>query len=278
MSSVRSALSKTNQILENTRIPDAGRDARRLVAHALGVKAGRLNLVLDEPLSDRSRTILDRAIADRLARKPVSRILGYRDFWEHRFQISGDVLDPRPETELLVELALSRPFGRVLDLGTGSGCILLSILAARSGVTGTGSDISPGALETASINRAALGLEDRAELVQSDWFSGLRGEYDLIVSNPPYIGAGEMLSLAREVTKWDPFAALCPGGTGLEAYATISDGLRGFLSPKGRALFEIGADQGAEVSRIFLSAGFGNCRVHKDLDGRDRVVELHNSP
>ena len=278
MTTIRSALAATVEDLKAAQIPDAPQDARRLMAHALGVETARLNLVLDDTFNAQPRARLSASIAARLLRKPMSHILGRREFWSHRFKVTNAVLDPRPETELLVELALNAPFSRVLDLGTGSGCILLSLLAEKPVATGLGTDISVAALEIAGQNRHALALDDRAELLQSDWFSDVTDVFDLIVSNPPYIALAEMADLAPEVTKWEPSTALTPGQTGLEAYQRISAPLSRFLAPKGRALFEIGATQGAAVSEIFRRAGFSECRLHQDLDGRDRVLEVMNTP
>ncbi len=187
------------------------------------------------------------------------------------------MLIPRPETEILVAAALERPFAKLLDLGTGTGCILLACLAGMAFATGTGTDISEAALAVARENAGTLGLARRARFLRSDWFSAVQGKYDLIVSNPPYIAAGEMATLAPEVRDWEPRGALTPGGDGLDAYRAIAQGAGARLMPGGRLILEIGPTQAAAVSALLTSAGFPPPEVRRDLDGRDRVV-LARSP
>jgi release factor glutamine methyltransferase len=198
--------------------------------------------------------------------------VGARAFWGREFRVTRDVLDPRPETETLVALALAEPFARVLDLGTGSGCILVTLLAERPGARGVGTDISPEALLIAGENAARHGVEERVVLTPSDWFADIGGRYDLIVSNPPYIAEGEMAGLAPEVRDFEPRGALTDEGDGLGAYRVLAAGAPGHLAPGGRLLVEIGPTQGAAVSRLFAEAGLERVAVHPDLDGRDRVV------
>jgi release factor glutamine methyltransferase len=198
--------------------------------------------------------------------------VGARAFWGREFRVTRDVLDPRPETETLVALALAEPFARVLDLGTGSGCILVTLLAERPGAQGVGTDISPQALLIAGENAARHGVEGRVVLTPSDWFADIGGRYDLIVSNPPYIAEGEMAGLAPEVRDFEPRGALTDEGDGLGAYRVLAAGAPGHLAPGGRLLVEIGPTQGAAVSRLFAEAGLERVAVHPDLDGRDRVV------
>ena len=181
--------------------------------------------------------------------------------------------DPRPETEILVLRALERPFVRMLDLGTGSGCILLSCLAGMPMATGTGADLSEAALDVAQANAEALGFQGRSRFVRSDWFSAVPGRFDLIVSNPPYIAADEMAGLAPEVRDWEPALALSPGGDGLDAYRAIAAGAPARLMAGGRLLLEIGPTQGAEVAGLLAAQGFERVAILPDLDGRDRVVE-----
>ncbi|EKE45813.1 modification methylase, HemK family protein [Oceaniovalibus guishaninsula JLT2003] len=245
-------------------IDDPLRDARRLLDWAMQGRAE----TLDKAQADR----FEAAIRERVSGRPVARIVGRRAFWKDVFIVTDAVLDPRPETETLVELALAAPFDRVLDLGTGSGCILLSLLRDRAGATGIGTDISEDALNVAQSNAAALGVKDRAEFRKADWFRGVEGRFDLIVSNPPYIAASEMADLAPEVQHHDPRTALTDGADGLSAYRAIAHGALAHLMPAGRILVEIGAGQGASVTDIFTSAGWTDVTLHPDLDGRDRVV------
>jgi release factor glutamine methyltransferase len=202
----------------------------------------------------------------------VAQITGQRLFWGLPFRVTRDTLDPRPETETLVAEALARPFLKVLDLGTGTGCIVLSCLKGMPMARGVGVDASAPALEVARTNARDLGLADRVRFQQSDWFTGVSGAFDLIVSNPPYIAAEEMAGLAPDVRDWEPHQALTPGGDGLDAYRSIARGSGARLMPGGRLLLEIGPTQGTAVSDLLRAAGLGSVRVLPDMDGRDRVV------
>jgi len=253
-------------------VADAPRDARRLLAHAMGIRADRLLLHLGEALTPAAAAAFELAVAARSARQPVSQITGSRLFWGRAFRVTRDTLDPRPETETLVAAALERPFERVLDLGTGTGCIILTLLAERPAARGVGTDLSEAALAVAAGNAADLGLAGRVEFLASDWFGAVEGRFDLIVSNPPYITAAEMADLDPDVRDWEPHMALTPGGDGLDAYRAIAAGAGAHLGPGGRLLVEIGPLQGAAVSALFAAAGLARIRVLPDLDGRDRVV------
>lgn len=266
------ALRRAIPELQEAGIEDAARDARVLLAHALGIGHDRLTLKLQDEMTPPQEAMYDAALAARRARQPVAQITGRRLFWGLSFRVTRDVLDPRPETETLVAEALSRPFLKVLDLGTGSGCILLSCLKGMPLARGLGTDISDAALQVAMGNTRDLGLEARARFRKSDWFAGVTGAYDLIVSNPPYIAAEEMPALAPEVRDWEPHLALTPGGDGLDAYRAITRGAGGRLMPGGRLLVEIGPTQGPAVAALFAAAGLAEVRVLPDLDGRDRVV------
>lgn len=218
------------------------------------------------------------AVKDRAARTPMSHILGTRSFWKNVFKVDGHVLDPRPETEVLVELALSEPFEKVLDLGTGSGAIILSLLAERPQATGVGCDLSEHAVLIAGENAARLGVADRVIFPISDWWDDVGGRYDLIVSNPPYIAAGEMAGLAPEVRDHEPRIALTDEADGLSAYRAIAARVVEFLTPGGRVLLEIGPTQAEAVMGLLGSGGLEQIAVHPDLDGRDRVVTARRAP
>jgi release factor glutamine methyltransferase len=253
-------------------VPDAPRDARLLLAHALGLAPDRLTLHLADAPDPAAAGRFAALIAARAARAPVSHLTGQRLFWGRSFRVTPDVLDPRPETETLVALALGEPFARVLDLGTGSGCILLSLLADRPGATGLGADLSADALAVAQDNAARLGVQDRAAFIRSDWCAAVTGRFDLIVSNPPYIAAAEMPGLSPEVLGHEPHLALTDGADGLTAYRAISAQAQGHLAPGGRLMVETGPTQGAAVAALFAAAGLADIRIHPDLDQRDRVV------
>lgn len=255
--------------------PEAPRDARRLLAHAMGIAPGRVTLHLADPFDEAMARTYDAAVAARVRRQPVSQITGWRDFYGHRFRVTPDTLDPRPETEVLVSAALERPFVKMLDLGTGTGCILLSCLAGMPFASGTGTDQSEAALAVAKGNAESLDLQARARFIKADWFTGIAGKFDLIASNPPYIAEAEMPGLAPEVRDWEPRAALTPGGDGLDAYRAIAAGAGARLMPGGRLLLEIGPTQAGAVVALLDAAGFAKAKVRRDLDGRDRVVEAH---
>jgi release factor glutamine methyltransferase len=252
-------------------IDGAARDARALVALATGRDPARLTLEADAPVEADALARLAEIVAVRAARRPLSHITRERAFWEHVFTVTPDVLDPRPETETLVHAALGRPIGRLLDLGTGSGAIALSLLAARPGAQAVATDISDAALAVARGNAARLGVEGRIALLRSDWFAAVRGRFDLIVSNPPYIARDEMAGLAPELA-FEPRGALTDEADGLTAYRAIAAGAPAHLAPDGRLIVEIGPSQGAAVARLFAAAGLREVTIGQDLDGRDRMV------
>ncbi|WP_424931476.1 peptide chain release factor N(5)-glutamine methyltransferase [Amaricoccus macauensis] len=261
--------------LKEAGVPEPARDARLLMAEALGIDAGRLTLMEPEMLQNEPAARFETFVERRAAHCPVSHILGRRWFWGREFEVGADVLDPRPETELLVELALAgrRP-GRVLDLGTGSGILLISLLSEWPEATGLGVDRSHDALRVARRNAVRHGVDNQAELRSGDWCDGVEGGFDLVVCNPPYIPRAEIATLDRSVRDWEPHMALSEGPTGLESYVRIAAGLRDVLVPGGRALFEIGADQGESVPELFRRAGFENVRMHRDLAGKARSVDI----
>lgn len=274
--SAQSALIAGIARLKEAGIEGAAADARLLLAHALGIAPTRLSMVVRDPLPAAAAAVFDAALTARLSRRPVSQIIGERLFWGRKFKVTSDTLDPRPETEILVAEALKAPARRLLDLGTGTGCILLSCLADLPEAEGIGIDASEAALLVSRENAEALGLGGRATFrtgnwLEEGWTEGL-GQFDLILSNPPYIAAEEMPALAPEVLDWEPHEALSPGGDGLSAYRAIAAAAPKLLAPEGRILFEIGPTQGEAVSSYLAAAGLGAIRVLKDLDQRDRVV------
>lgn len=263
------------------RLTEAGvetpaRDARLLLRWVLKTDGAGLAAYLTEPLSTDAQHRFDTAVKRRAQREPLSHITGSREFWGRSFTVNRNVLDPRPETESLIAEALHRgPYGKVLDLGTGSGCILLTLLSEWPDATGTGTDLSPEALEVARANRLNLGLEDRCNLIRSDWYADVTGVFDLVVSNPPYIAADEMAGLSPEVLNHEPHLALTPGGDGLSAYEAIAARAARHLSPNGSLMVEIGPTQSYEVSAVLANAGLMVHAVVPDLDQRPRVVIAH---
>lgn len=257
-------------------VPDPARDARLLLAHAASVDAARVTLIAPEEIAPDVAERFEHLVALRAVRVPVSHLLGRRAFYGRDFRISRDVLDPRPETETLIELALNAPFTRVLDLGTGSGCILVTLLAERGDATGLGVDLSEAACLQASANAVQHGVAERADVRQSDWFAAVDGRFDLIVSNPPYLAASEMDAIAPELRDHEPSIALTDGRDGLSAYRIIAAEAQGYLTAAGQVMVEIGWQQGAAVCEIFERAGWGQVRLAQDLDGRARVVSAAN--
>ncbi|HQU69545.1 MAG TPA: peptide chain release factor N(5)-glutamine methyltransferase [Albidovulum sp.] len=266
------ALRSAVERLRAAGIEDAPKDARRLLALAMGIAPDRVTLHLADPFDAGMAAAYEAALAARAARQPVSQITGWRNFYGHRFRVTSDTLDPRPETEILVAAALERPFVKMLDLGTGTGCILLSCLAGMPFASGTGTDQSEAALAVAAANAESLGLQSRARFLKADWFAGISGKFDLIASNPPYIAEAEMPGLSPEVRDWEPRAALTPGGDGLDAYRAIAAGAGARLMPGGRLILEIGPTQAGAVAALLDAAGFDRPEVRRDLDGRDRVI------
>ena len=251
-------------------VDDAASDARRLMEHAAGIPAGMLSAHLPDRVPPAALEAFDTLVAARAARAPVAHLSGLRSFYGRDFRVTPDTLVPRPETELIVDLALDQPFSDVLDLGTGTGCILLTLLAERPGATGTGTDLSPAALAVAQDNAQRLGVG--ATFLHSDWFADVPGTFDLIVSNPPYIAAEEMPGLAPEVRDHEPRLALTDGADGPTAYRAIAAGAGPHLTPGGRLIVEIGHRQGAAVAQLFRDAGLEDIRIHPDLNGLDRAV------
>ncbi|WP_411889762.1 peptide chain release factor N(5)-glutamine methyltransferase [Yoonia sp. SDW83-1] len=258
--------------LSDAGVPDAARDARKLFAYASGVEAWRLTLTLPEPVTDEVRDRFYLLISRRAAREPVSHLIGTREFYGRSFEVTADVLDPRPETETLIDAALRNNFARVLDLGTGSGCILVTLLAEMPHAIGVGGDVSAAALAVAERNARRHGVDDRATFVQSDWMASIPQPFDLIVSNPPYIAADEMADLSPEVRGFEPRMALTDEGDGLSAYRAIIAQAIPALMPGASLLLEIGPTQGHAVGQLMRDADLRNVTVIPDLDGRDRVV------
>ncbi|CAN5283400.1 peptide chain release factor N(5)-glutamine methyltransferase [soil metagenome] len=254
-------------------------DARLLVAHVLGIDAGQVPLRDDAAVG---ADVVEQAMAfahRRAAGEPVARIVGWKEFHGLRIGLSADTLVPRPDTETLVDaVTAERRQGAdapltILDLGTGTGAILLALLAALPNATGVGVDASPGALATARANAERLGFSGRVRFVEGDWARGVDGGFDVVVSNPPYITTAEIESLAVEVRNFDPHVSLDGGPDGLAAIRTIVADLGRLLGEGGSGFVEIGAGQAAAVAKIAANHGFST-RMITDLAGIERVAFL----
>jgi release factor glutamine methyltransferase len=269
--------------LKAARVDSPVIDARLLVEAAC--EATRTDIITDpyRVVSAEQARQLEDYVARREKREPVSHILGRKGFWKIMVGVNRDVLTPRPESEVIVDLALhafddGRHF-RVLDLGVGSGAIVLAILAERSGAKGLGIDISEEALAVARDNAAHLRLSNRLALLRGDWTAGLaENEFDLVVSNPPYIASHVIETLEPEVAVHEPRLALDGGPDGLAAYRTLAPEILRVLKPSGIFAVEIGHDQKADVEALFQAAGALNVVTIKDLSDRDRVVTGIKNP
>ncbi|HVT26001.1 MAG TPA: peptide chain release factor N(5)-glutamine methyltransferase [Rhizomicrobium sp.] len=270
----RTLIAKASQQLAAAGIDNPRLDARVLLAHALGVSQS--DLILDTAIPPSALANFESAIARRAAREPLAYITGEKEFWSLPFAVGPGVLIPRPETETVIEEAQklfpdrNTPL-RILDLGTGCGILLLTLLHLYPNARGAGIDSSTDALRWAKKNAASLNLESRASLEQRNWDDGLEGAFDLIVSNPPYIVRDVLAQLEPELS-FEPRAALDGGPDGLDAYRTLAPILAHRAAPGAPILLEIGADQGVSVPAILEAASLSVSHVANDLAGHPRVV------
>ncbi len=257
-------------------------DARLLLQAAAGLSPEDLILKASNDLNDNIRPKLEEMTARRLNHEPVSRILGQREFWGLPFKVTKDTLDPRPDTETLVEQSLKalEPHKnrslKIADLGTGTGCLLLSLLSELPDATGVGIDVSLSAIKVAEENARNLGLADRVVFKAQDWNRVTETEFDWIVSNPPYISQAEMATLDKEVAGFDPHVALYGGRDGLGCYRELAGLLPKVLKPGGGAALEIGFLQAKAVCGIFDAVSLTIINVIKDLQGNDRCIIVKN--
>jgi len=267
-------------------IDSAEADARLLMAYALGVDRAELIANGGRALTVEQAEAIDALAARRLRREPVARIFGHKEFWSLSLQIGPAVLVPRPETETVVEAALdavardARPMAqlRILDIGTGSGALLLALLSDLPNAVGTATDISAAALDVARANAERSGLAGRCTFIACDIAAGAPGPFDLVVSNPPYVVHGEIASLPPEVRDYDPALALDGGADGLDAYRAIAAQARGLLAPGGKLIVELGAGQEAAVRAMFTKAGLTAVAVLNDLAGIPRALTATVAP
>ncbi|MET0874273.1 MAG: peptide chain release factor N(5)-glutamine methyltransferase [Pseudolabrys sp.] len=280
------ALHHVAQSFRTGGVEEAEADARVLIGHALRLDRARLIAQSDLILEAREVTVISALATRRLRREPVSRIVGQKEFWSLPISVTPDVLVPRPETETVVEAALDFVMRsglrlerlQVLDIGTGSGALLLALLNELKNAIGTGTDVSSAALDVASANAASCRLDSRCNFVVCDIATGVEGPFDLIVSNPPYIAHDEIETLAPEVRDYDPQVALDGGQDGLDAYRSIAGDAKRILAPGGRLFVELGAGQDEQVRALFTKAGLSPGIPRKDLAGIPRVLGAGFAP
>jgi release factor glutamine methyltransferase len=274
---VAEALQAIARLLEGAGVDSARLDARLLGGAATGESTAGMIARPQRRLSVQESGLLSAMTARRCAREPMAHILGRREFWSLDFEVSADVLTPRPDSETLIEAAVQsapaagEPF-RVLDLGTGSGCLLLALLHEYPAASGVGVDISPAAIALARRNAERLGVGARSSFTVGDWTTSIAGRFDIVVSNPPYIASPEIEGLEPEVSRYEPRGALDGGGDGLDAYRALLPLMSEILTPGGTALFEMGAGQGEAVSSLAQACGLVIEGLRPDMAGIPRVA------
>ena len=279
-STVADTLAEARRRFTEAGIADPATDARLLVAGLLKLSPTELLTRSAERLSSEQAEVMSKAVERRLGHEPVHRILGEREFYGLPLVLSVETLEPRPDTEILVDtvlaylkdLAKTQGHLHILDMGTGTGAICLALLSECPDASGVGSDISADALRTARSNAERNELQDRFQAVQSRWFESIQGSFHAIVSNPPYIASKVVHTLAPEVTKFDPHAALDGGRDGLDAYRTIAKDAARFIKPNGVVGLEIGYDQRNDVTDVFEAEGFKLLESVKDYGQNDRAL------
>jgi len=280
MASLSDVLKKTRKLFHDRKLENADIDARLLVEFFTSTTRKDEILNPDLQVNDEALQRLNKAIFDRLNGKPVYRIIGKREFYGIEFHLSADTLEPRDDTEALVDLVLpevrfmSDRYGEaeIVDMGTGTGAIAIALLVNVHELKTTAVDISDDALKTALLNAQSARVADRFSLLKSDWFFNLSGKFDMIISNPPYIPENQITSLAIEVKEYDPLRALAGGQDGLDFYRKLAEGSRPFLKPHGMVAVEIGKGQEEDVIALFSESGFELKKTRKDLNGVLRAL------
>lgn len=275
-------LAQARQKLQEAGIDSAALDARILLQHAAGITPEKLISNSHDPVDTDIQDALAGYVKRRIAYEPVSRIMGKREFWSMDFMLSPGTLDPRPDSETVVEAIIewadehkrrNAPL-KIIDLGTGTGCLLLAVLSELPNATGVGIDISSDSIMTAEANADALGFSERSDFRNQSWDSLETQDFDVVISNPPYIPETDSESLAPEVARFDPEDALYGGIDGLENYRKIARLLKNILSQNGAAFFEVGIGQFKDVQQIFEQEGFLPGGVKRDLAGIERCVRI----
>ena len=247
-------------------------DAKLLLQHITGYSSAELISKSNDIISVEQSIEFADSVERRLVHEPIHRIIGYREFYGRDFLLSNETLIPRPDTETLVETVINLKPAKVLEIGTGSGAIAVSLAAELPEVEVTATDISKGALEIAARNATVHDVDERIEFFEADLFEGVTGKFDLIVSNPPYIPSAEIKTLQKEVQAFDPIKALDGGGDGLDFYRSIFEQSAEFLQSKGTICVEIGLGQEEDVSQIATNNRYSNINLIKDLSKINRVV------
>jgi len=275
---LRDVLAEAAQRLADAGVAEPRLDARLLVGAALGLSREAMMAHPERPVSGRERDAVDALVTRRAAREPVARILGTREFWSLDFAVTPATLEPRPDSETVIEAALEAFPDRdaaltVLDLGTGTGCLLLALLSEFPSATGVGVDVSADAVDAASANAKRLGFGARARFVCDDWARSLAAPFDCILANPPYIPSSDLAGLAPEVA-YDPHAALDGGPDGLSGIESVVDAIQRLLHPHGRAFVEIGAGQSEAAQQGAERKGLTVANMRSDIGGIPRVMAL----
>ncbi|MAZ02837.1 MAG: protein-(glutamine-N5) methyltransferase, release factor-specific [Sneathiella sp.] len=273
----RRAIDDAAYVLRAADVPNAKREVTLLLAHVLGEDTGFLYREPERLLTAQQKEKFDNLVERRSAREPLSHLTGHREFWSLDFLVTADVLDPRADSETLIEAALLRCKDvlqprRILDLGTGSGCLLLSLLSELPEASGVGIDKSEAAIAIARENAHRLEMDERAEFALGNWGRERDEKFDLVISNPPYIPNGDIAGLQPEVRDYEPHLALVGGSDGLDCYREILFDIRSLLRPGGLLIFEVGVGQAPEVGRMMQSAGISRIEYHRDLASIERCV------
>ena len=277
MTTLAAALRRASTELALAGIPEAATDARVLASAAANLTREEMLREPEAPFPPAALQRFREAVTRRARREPVARIVGMREFRSLPFRLGPTTLDPRPDSEAVVEAVLERIVDparprRILDLGTGSGCLLLSLLRVLPGACGIGTDIDPDACRIAARNAEGIGVSSRALFVAGDWAGHVTSRFDIVVSNPPYIPSGEIETLAPEVRDHDPRAAIDGGGDGLEGYRAIAPEVGPRLAADGFCVVEIDPARAGAVSAIFADAGLEARKMRRDLAGRLRAL------
>ncbi len=276
---IADALADGVTTLKEAGVDSANLDARLLLARVLGVGREYLTIHSDSALSDIEVQAYETMIHRRATREPMAQILGEREFWSLNFRVTQDTLAPRPDSETLIEAVLDYVPRReaklmIADFGTGTGCLLLSLLSEFPNAHGLGVDVSNAALDVAEKNAQNLGLSDRAHFYNASWGEGVMGRYDVIISNPPYIPEAEIATLAPEVATFEPMTALSGGVDGMDAYRALMPHVKRLLAQNGVAVLEFGKGQHTQVVEIAEASGLRALEFQSDLAGIIRCVVL----